>query len=209
MSWLAGIISWAGAAQVKGPLRELLAAACFFGYRSSMVRLVRAGQVWHADLELLLLVIPVGRPARSSGAVLWGGLGALALVSVLRGIFPTFGMIAYSVLVVLVLIWLIPAFIALPFLLSRNMRRANAAVKAWNASSSEQAYNVACLTKHDDVAWGSGVPFARKALMLALPPGTPILAVASKPKEVRFLRALGFTALEYKGVATRAMVRRT
>ncbi len=74
VSWLAGMLAWASTACMKGLLRELLAAACFFGYRSGMVRLVRAGQVWHADLELLLPVVPVGRPARSSGAVLWGCL---------------------------------------------------------------------------------------------------------------------------------------
>ena len=118
-------------------------------------------------------------------------------------------MIAYAIFVAFLLIWLLPAFIALPLLLSRTTRRASAAVKAWHASLNEQAYNVACLTKHDDVEWGSGVPFAKGALRAALPPGTPIVAVASKPTEVRFLRALGFTALEYKGEATRAMVRRT
>lgn len=68
---------------------------------------------------------------------------------------------------------------------------------------------VAWLAKREGVEWGAGVSFAKEVLKLALPPGTPIVAVASKPKEVRFLRAVGFTALEYKGEATRAMVRRT
>lgn len=111
-----GRVSWAATARVKGALREAFAAVCFFGYRSGMVRLVRGGQVWHADLELLLLVMPVGRLARTTGPVMLGTFGALAFVGVLSGISPAFGIIPYSVLVVFLLIWLLPGFTALPFL---------------------------------------------------------------------------------------------
>ncbi|WP_269995404.1 hypothetical protein [Arthrobacter sp. B2a2-09] len=156
----------------------------------------------------MLILIPLGR-VRFSGRVPRMLLTAFAFTIVLTGMAPVAGAIALPLLVILAVIWSLPSLLMLPFFLSRTMHRSRVAGKAWIASLDEPAYGVAWLAKREGIEWGSGVPFAKEVLKVALPSGTPIVAMASEPKEVRFLQALGFTALDYKGEATRAMVRRT
>lgn len=157
----------------------------------------------------MLILIPLGRRVRFSGRVPRIPLTGFAFTIVLTGMAPLVGAIALPLLIILAVIWSLPTFLMLPFSLSKIMRRSHMAGKTWIASLDEPAYSVAWLAEREGVEWRAGVSFAKEVIKVALPPATPILVLPASPKGVRFLRALGFTALEYKGEATRAMVRRT
>ncbi|WP_024817847.1 hypothetical protein [Arthrobacter sp. 31Y] len=212
--WELPRLAWMLSVATANRLGWMLAPFVYISNLEGLRQRASVGGVWHSDARLMLIAMPVGGPHRTKMSQPWRLVGAVVVFLLIGQLDQMMGgemlLLVSVVLSVLVVLVALPTLFMLPKLLSPSTRRANAAITDWAKTSPSQAYVLSCLVKDRRVEWGVGVAFVEDVIREAkLPPGTPVAVVAGNPKQARFLKALGFQALERGGVPTRAMARST